>query len=203
MPRSLLIAEEFAECRFDLPDGGRWVELIAGEVVRLEPPDDAHGTAVLNLSKAFAAVTSSGGNASPGFSGYACFDHLLVVRRGPDTVYSPPVSYYEGGPWFAELDEPISTAMPALVCEIASTNDRRHGMGLRVKHYLDAGARMVWVVDPVEKMVHVYQPDQPSRRLSEHETLSGRPVVPGFEIRVEDLFREPEWWKKPTPKATP
>jgi Uma2 family endonuclease len=198
MRQGLLTAEEFAESRFDLPDGGRWVELVAGEIVRLEPPNDAHGTAVLNLSKAFAAVTAGGASESPG---YACFDHLLVVRRHPDTVYSPPVSYYEGGPWFAELDEPLSTTMPALVCEIASTNDRRHGIGVRVKHYLDAGVRMVWVIDPVEKLVHVYRPGQSSRRLREHETLSGRPVVPGFEVRVEDLFREPEWWTKPTSKA--
>lgn len=190
MPHTTMTAEEFATNRFDLPDGGRWIELIAGDTVRLEPPDDGHGTAVLNLSKAFAQASRD----ADAPHGYACFDHLIVVQRRPDTVLSPAVSYFRGSTWFSELDETVSKSIPALVVEIASTNDRRLAMGARVKRYLARGVEHVWVIDTEDRQVHRYQQNRPSKRLRDHETLSGDSVVPSFRIRIENLFKEPEWW---------
>ncbi len=46
---SMITAEEFADTRYELPDGGRWSQLAGGVVVSLEPPDLSHGTAVMNL----------------------------------------------------------------------------------------------------------------------------------------------------------
>ena len=82
-----LSAEEFAEQKFDFGDGGRWVELVAGKVVSLEPPNAAHGTTVLNLSKALARYLLEAPD------GYACFELGLLVARDPDTVRCPALSY--------------------------------------------------------------------------------------------------------------
>lgn len=209
MPAQLLTAEDFAATRFDLPEGGRWSELIAGEVVRREPPDDTHGTVVLNLSKAVAdclhAAASTSGSHRDATSeltavtesmqpAYACFDHPLVVRRQPDTVLSPPMCLL-GGAWFQELDEVVTTTVPQLVAEIASTNDRRREMGQRVKLYRDLGVSAVWVIDPQESTVHIYPADEPSYELVAEETLDGGNLLPGFLYPVADLFREPQWWR--------
>ena len=56
LPQSLT-AELFAAQRFDLPDDGRWTELVAGRVVALGPPEPIHGTVVLNLTKALGQHT--------------------------------------------------------------------------------------------------------------------------------------------------
>ena len=188
-----LTAEQFAEKKFDLPDGGRWVELVDGEVVTLQPPDVAHGTTVLNLSKALANCLQQDSE------GYACFELGLIVARNPDTVRCPSVSYFIEGDRFAEADSTVTETKPALVVEVPSTNDRRRDLGRRVKTYLQWGVELVWVIDPVDKEVFVYQRGRPSKQLGEHQmlygcSLKGNSVLPEFKIRISDLFAEPEWW---------
>jgi Uma2 family endonuclease len=185
----ILTAERFAETKFDLPEGGRWVELVAGEVVHLHPPDDAHGTTVLNLSKALAEF------AQESQVGYACFELGLIVTRDPDTVRCPAVSYFLEGERFAMADATVTDARPALVVEIASTNDRRRDMRYRVEQYMRWGVDAIWVADPTERQVHVSQKNRPTQRLAGHETLLGHPVLSGFSIQVGDLFAEPDWWR--------
>jgi Uma2 family endonuclease len=57
-----------------------------------------------------------------------------------------------------------------------------------MQEYLDNGARLGWLIDPVEKRVHVYRPDQPVEVLDDPATLSGDPVLPGFIWQVRELW---------------
>lgn len=189
MPPENLTAEQFVERRAELPDGGRWTELDAGSMVTFTPPEPEHGTALLNLSKNLAAAVS------PAEPGYACFDLSLVITRRPDTVRCPAISYFAGGPLFAESDNTLSEKCPDLVVEIASSNDRRRNLANRVERYLKWGVRCVWVLDTHAKQVYVFQPSRQTERLASHQTLFGSPVVPAFRMPVGDLFREPSWWK--------
>jgi len=122
----LFTVEQFLTDREELPDGGRWTEVLAGRLVMLQPPTIEHGTAVLNLSKALAEFTQH----EPG--GYACFELGLIVARNPDTLQFPAVSFFVEGPRFAEADKIVTETRPALVTEVASTNDRRRAMRQRV-----------------------------------------------------------------------
>jgi Uma2 family endonuclease len=187
-------AERFAAERFDLPEAGRWFELVAGELVQLSPPDEIHGTTVLNLSKALGTHFQQ----SPGEeAGYACFELGLLVARNPDTIRIPAVSYFLAADRerFAHTDEAYTTAPPSLAVEIASTNDRRRNIGRRVTEYLDWGVELVWVADTVDRRLHAYRRGGPSKQHAEHETVVGHPVLPGFRIKVADLFAEPKWWR--------
>ena len=185
-----LTAEEFAATKYELPDGGRWVELIAGHVIALQPPSDVHGNVVLNFSKALAEHFQSAD-----VPGYACFDLGLVIARNPDTVRVPQVSYFTGGDRFAETDAMITETRPALVVEVASTNDRRRQMGTRVRDYLQWGVKRVWVIDPVELFCSMHRLGRPVKRLSAGEMLSGEPLPTEFCMSVSDLFAEPKWWR--------
>src|SRR5262245_27077764 len=148
---TLLTAEQFIAGRDELPDGGRWTELLAGKPVTLSPPTIEHGTAVLNLSKALA------GHSQQGQGGYACFELGLVIARNPDTAHFPAISYFTSGPMFAEADRTITESRPALVVEVASTNDRRRGIDQRVANWLDWGVTLAWVVDPLARQVHAVE----------------------------------------------
>jgi len=194
MISELLTAEQFAASRDELPDGGRWSELIAGSVVTLSPPDTEHGTTVLNLSKAVAACSR------PDQTGYACFGLGLVVKRGPDTVRFPAMSFFADGPAFAESDKVLTDTCPALVVEIPSSNDRRRGLADRIADWLARGVRHVWVLDPQAQQTHVLGINQQPRRLSSAETLRGGDALPGFQSKVGELFQEPKWWRGP-PKS--
>jgi Uma2 family endonuclease len=71
----LLTVEQFVAGRHELPDGGRWTELIAGRPILLSPPTVEHGNAVLNLGKALAEYSGKEQ------AGYACFELGFVVAR--------------------------------------------------------------------------------------------------------------------------
>jgi Uma2 family endonuclease len=188
-PPELLTVEQFVADREELPDGGRWSELLAGRLLTLQPPTIEHGTAVLNLSKALARF------AQREQTGYACFDLGLIIARNPDTVQFPAVSFFIDGPMFAEADKVVTDARPALVAEIASTNDRRRNMKQRVTGWLDFGVRLAWVLDPQEKRVHAFSRDRPAEQLAAHQTLRGGLVLSGFSVGVGELFEEPGWAK--------
>ena len=185
-----LTIETFIEERDELPDGGRWSELQTGKLVTLEPPTVEHGTTVLNLTKALSEFTHQGG------TGYACFELGLIIARQPDTVRFPAVSFYVEGPRFAEADKVVTDARPALVVEVASTNDRRRGMHDRVTTWLEWGASSVWVIDPHSKEVHTFEKKGPSKQLSGDETLTGGSILAGFELALSELFKEPAWYRK-------
>jgi Uma2 family endonuclease len=187
-PTQPLNAEEFAEQRFDFPEGGRWTELVAGEVTILNPPDDAHGNIVRNLSTLLAAHVQAG------HPGYACFELGLHVSRHPDTVRCPAACYFLAGERFAEADKVVTDVRPALVIEIASTNDRRRDMRERVLAYLEWRVPLVWVVDPHARTVQTFEPGRPGRTFARQQEVTGGSVLPDFSFPAERLFSEPDWW---------
>jgi Uma2 family endonuclease len=184
-----LTAEQFADQKLELPEGGRWTELVAGRIVTLTPIDDAHGNCVRNLSTALAAY------AHQTQRGYACFEIGLIVARGPDTVRCPPVSYFLSGPRFAELEKLVTDARPGLVVEIASTNDRRRDLEQRITEYLDWGVPLAWIIDPHAQQVHAFELGRRGRVYSAQETLLGGTRLPELALPVGQLFAEPKWWR--------
>jgi Uma2 family endonuclease len=185
--QELLTAEAFIEQREELPDGGQWVELVEGQVKSLSPPSVEHGTAVLNLGKALARCVQAH------VSGYPCFELGLLTRRNPDTVLFPAVSFFASGPMFAETDKAFSEARPALIVEMASSNDRRRQMERRVADWLAWGTSVVWVPDPDLKQVHVVEQGRGGRRLGEGDELIGGGPLSGFRIRIAEIFQAPAW----------
>jgi len=188
----LLTAERFISQRVDMPDGGRWTELAAGRLVHLEPPDAEHGTVVLNLSKAMADYLQ---RTDLPLVGYACFELGLLVTTEPDTIRCPAVSYFTRGERFAESGKDFTDERPALVIEIASTNERRRGMADRIREYHEWGIESVWLADPIDKMFHIARRGQPAQRFAEHHTIEDSPILPGFQITVSKLFAVPHWWR--------
>jgi len=186
---ALMTADEFIETRYELPDAGQWAELVSGIPAFLQPPDLGHGDVVLNLSKALGAHVQETGE------GYACFELGLAVSRRPDTVRFPAACYFLTGARFAEADKPYTDKAPALVVELASSNDRRKQMADRVTAYHAFGVPHVWIVDPHDKCVHMCVRGETVRTVSEAETLGGDPPLRGFHLRVGDLFVVPDWWK--------
>ncbi|QDU90069.1 hypothetical protein Pla175_34690 [Pirellulimonas nuda] len=80
---------------------------------------------------------------------------------------------------------------PDLAAEVVSPNDLYSDVEQKVEEYLEAGVKLVWVIDPVTRTAMVYRPRgaQPSR-LSIDGELSGEDVLPGFKCQVAALFPE-------------
>jgi Uma2 family endonuclease len=182
-----ITVEEFYQRRDDLPEGGRWCELVQGRVVEYTPPDPLHSGVVLNVAKELGMYAMRTGN------GYACFDLGLVVGRAPDTVRVANIAYFVSGPRFAYTDAAFAETAPELVIKLASSADRRESMHQRVAECLAAGVRQVWVLDTKVRVARVHRPKGPQQTVPSHETLSGADVLPGFACEVGPLFDVPEW----------
>ncbi len=183
-----MTVEQFLDQRSEMPEGGQWAELHAGVPVFLEPPDVDHGTVVLNLSKALATYFHQVE------AGYACFDHGLHVGQHPDTVLFPAASLYLTGPRFAELDNSVTTAVPALVVDILSSPDRRQGLEQRIGQLMEWGVPTVWTIDPLAQTMQLWSKKE-CLSFRSTESLEGIGELPGFQIPVQELFAIPEWAK--------
>ena len=80
---------------------------------------------------------------------------------------------------------------PDLAVEVVSPNDLASEVAGKVELYLSSGVRLVWVIYPDRRIVHVYRPGGPDSRLSGDDILDGEDVVPGFRVPITDLWAEP------------
>jgi Uma2 family endonuclease len=181
---ALFTAADFQQA---LEDGDRWIEIVAGRLVRLSPPDEVHGNVVRNLSKALSAWLRK----SPTL--YPCFELGLIVTRDPDTVRCPAISAFTVSEGLAQADRLMTDVRPELIVEVASSNDRREAMSERIRGYQDWGVPAVWVFDPVSLHVHVFHQGQPPRMLKENETLHGQFELASFSIETGSVFADPQW----------
>ena len=72
--------------------------------------------------------------------------------------------------------------------ELRSPTDRLSILQEKLQEYLDNGARLGWLIDPLDKRAYVYRPGQPVEALDNPTTLSGAPVLPGFVLHVRELW---------------
>lgn len=176
----LLTAEEFA----GLPDpnDGSKQELVHGEIVTMPPPAIRHGMLQTNMAILLGMFVKPNG------LGTVVTESGTVTDRDPDTVRGPDVSFYSlaGMP---EIPNGYHHARPELVVEILSPGDRRKTVRAKILEYLDAGVRLVWLVDPEARTVTVYHGTMRGVELGEGDRLDGVDALPGFTCAVADVFK--------------
>lgn len=77
---------------------------------------------------------------------------------------------------------------PDFVIELRSPTDRLADLHEKMQEYLDNGVRLGWLIDPFEKRVYIYRPGLPAETLDDPASVSGEPVLPGFVLRVRELW---------------
>ncbi len=75
-----------------------------------------------------------------------------------------------------------------LAVEVVSPTDTVYDVCEKVLEYLDAGVRIVWVIEPVIKTVTVYRSRTDIKVLTLLDTLTGEDVVEGFQCSVTAIF---------------
>jgi Uma2 family endonuclease len=116
-------------------------------------------------------------------------DSGFVLARKPDTVRGPDVAFVSRERFERSGDTVRAFAgAPDLAVEVLSPSNTPAAMHSKVADYLAAGTRRVWVVDPEAQTVTVYASLLGPHRLGEEETLEGDDVVPGFRVRVGEIF---------------
>lgn len=118
-------------------------------------------------------------------------DSGVVLERDPDTVRGPDVAYFESVASYRELRPKPSETPPMLAVEVLSPSDSFRTVINKIKLYLDAGVKVVWLVDPEERTVSIHRPDGNWKVVAADQQLLGDPELPGFSYRVSDFFLLP------------
>jgi Uma2 family endonuclease len=77
---------------------------------------------------------------------------------------------------------------PDFVAEVRSRTDSLRGLQEKMEEYLDSGARLGWLIDPLEKKVHVYRPNEQAVCLDDPDSVTGDPVLSGFRLDLRRLW---------------
>jgi Uma2 family endonuclease len=104
---------------------------------------------------------------------------------------SPDLAWIKGKRWEAlsqEEREEFPPLCPDFVVELRSRSDDLHALQAKMQEYLDNGALLGWLIDPLERKVYVYRPQAGVECLDDPASVSGEPVLPGFVLDVKRLW---------------
>lgn len=77
---------------------------------------------------------------------------------------------------------------PDFVVELRSPTDRVEDLQAKMEEYIANGAQLGWLLVPESRDVYLYQPNAPMAHLSNPETLSGEPLLPGFTLTLAEIW---------------
>jgi Uma2 family endonuclease len=107
------------------------------------------------------------------------------ATRAPDAAW---VASHRLETLSQEEKEKFLPLAPDFAAEVRSQNDARSNLEAEMEEYVENGTRLGWLIDPYEKTVTVYQEDGSTEELDRPSTLSGEPVLPGFECTLECIW---------------
>jgi Uma2 family endonuclease len=78
---------------------------------------------------------------------------------------------------------------PDIAIEAVSPNDTAEEIETKRIAFLRAGVRLLWVIYPENRTLHVCRQGGAGTALTEGDELSGEDVLPGFVCKVADIFK--------------
>ena len=182
--KTAITADELPDLSARLSAQGKRTELVRGDLVVMAPAGGRHGQVAhmfglfignhvleRDLGRVFAAETG------------------FLLRRSPDTVRAPDVAFVSGRRLGTEVTPAgFLELAPDLAVEVVSPGDSAGAVRDKIRDWLEAGTRTVWVAYPDTRSVTVYRHGQRAEVLRDTDILEGDPVLPDFAVRVRELF---------------
>jgi len=166
----LMTAEELLQT--NVPN--KCTELVRGVLIVREPPGGRHGAVAAELCRAI------GNHVQANQLGTVYTETGFTLARNPDTVRGPDVAFVRKD----RTENPVPVGFPEfapdLAVEVLSPGDRPGVTLAKIGDWLDAGARLVWVIDPERRIARVYRRDGSETIIGTDAQLDGEDVLPGF-----------------------
>ena len=179
--KTILTLDQFLALPEREADGTHY-ELSKGELIKLPPPGYRHALIIARITALLMSVLPRDeyfvGAGDVGF--LLDRDPEAATVRGADIAVNTRESVGKDPPsgWFQ--------GAPLLAVEVVSRGNSAKDMRLKVKQYIQTGAREVWLVYPEKRTVHVYSADSDEPRVfAESDTFES---VVNRSFRVADLF---------------
>ena len=162
-----------------------WLELTStGELIVMPPAGSQSSVRNANLTYQLGAWARTDG-------GGVCFGSCGIFALPNGARRIPDASWVKREKWdrlTKGQKEGFAPICPDFVVELRSPGDRLAQLQTKMLEYLENGASLGWLIDPFEFRVYVYKPDQEPIILEDPETLSGDPLLPGFNLNLIELW---------------
>lgn len=105
---------------------------------------------------------------------------------------SPDASWIKLERWnalSAEQRKKFAPICPDFVVELRSLSDNLKPLKEKMLEYQsEPGFQLGWLIDPQNRRVYIYLPNQEEQILENPETVSGEPVLPGFVLNMSEIW---------------
>jgi Uma2 family endonuclease len=165
-----------------MPDDGALHEIDAGELLIMTRPNARHGSLQVRMSRLIDEFVQRGK------LGRVFSESGFILGRHPEILRGPDIAYVRMERLKDVPDDGWPEMGPDLVVEIVSPSDTARQIDRKVHQYLAAGTLAVWLVYPDTQSVHVFEPRGVARIVEIDDLLSSPVALPGFEIRVREIF---------------
>ena len=105
------------------------------------------------------------------------------IVRGPDVALIGPEQLR-----LLDWDKWAQAFAPTLVIEVTSPSNTVDRLAKKIRQYLEAGVRTVWIIVTPMREIHVYAAGARPKILCTGDALEEPTLLPGFSVRVADLF---------------
>lgn len=108
------------------------------------------------------------------------------AKRVPDAAWILKDRYYA----FSKTDrsKKFIKIAPDFVIELRSDSDRLPILRKKMQEYIENGVRLAWLIDPIEKRVHVYRANGSVDVLEAPKNVSGEDVLKGFVLDLGEIL---------------
>lgn len=181
----LFTAADVAAMPEQLPTGPVSYELHYGRLVAMSPPGADHGSYQIRIGAAFLYQGEAKG------LGKAFGEIGIILARNPDHVLGPDAAFAANQSLpLQKSPEGFLEKVPELIVEVRSKNDASKELADKASEYLQSGAKVVWVVDPLKETVIEHRTGQPPKTCAKSDTLTCDDIIPGFRLPLAELYNE-------------
>lgn len=120
-----------------------------------------------------------------------CFDSSTLfclsngAKRSPDASWIAPDRWKQLSKRDRESYPPIC---PDFVVELRSKTDRLQDLHDKMNEYINNGARLGWLIDPIYETVYIYKPNIEVVCLRDCRQVSDDAILPGFVLDLTALW---------------
>ena len=119
------------------------------------------------------------------------FDSSTVFKLPNGAKRSPDLSWVKNENWnklSAEEKKKFPPLCPDFAVELRSPSDSLGNLKNKMTEYIENGASLGWLIDPLEKKVHVYRQNGETEILENPETISGENLLENFTLQMDKIW---------------
>lgn len=178
-----LTAAQFEQVCRDNPD--LRLELTStGGLIIMPPAGSITGKRNSNLNLQLGVWAAKDG------SGVA-FDSSTGFTLPNKAVRSPDASWVRQERWAAlteDEQERFAPLCPDFAIELRSRWNTLKAQQEKMQEYLENGTQLAWFIDPRNRRIYIYRKGEEVEVLTDAATVSADPILPGFVLRLTELW---------------